>query len=343
MLFKKSVTKMISIIFIYCSCMLCFSVTHAANVDTKVIENEQVVLPDSTANQFLQEARLRNLILVSAAIVLVFIAFAIFLLVYKRKSKEEEEEAEEYKEAHLVDLFGATEQQSYHITEKPVMLGRVAGRDPEFMDYIVLGSSGIGRRHAVIEYKEHSFWLVDQGSINGSFVNDQPVRTEIRLKHGDRVRVYKDEFEFVIPGMEKEEATLIADRDSAAEEATIAVAAAGAEVENYNADEVMDLGFGTEIEMQDEGSIESSAGIPPTEMPELSTSSVEDEFDMSLEQAPEPTTEMADMLFADDAEEDDEATLLPEDVEESNTDVTISPGLDDDDEEIDDATLRPEK
>lgn len=352
-------------LYVFCALSLCFfASTHSsyADISPSVAQaDEQLVveLPGNKANQFVKEARLRNLILIVAALILVFIAFAIFIVVYKRKSSEEDEEIKEYKEAYLVDLFNATEQQNFHITEKPVMLGRVAGRDPEFMQYIVLASSGIGRRHAVIEYKDYSFWLIDQGSINGSFVNDQPVRTEIRLKHGDRIRVYKDEFEFVIPGMEKEEATLIADKEggSPAESALAATVVTNevvAEAQNYDANDVMDLGFGTEMEadITEAPDVET----PIEELVDLNPlSNHEDDFDMSLEQAPEPTTEMADILFADDVNEDDEATLLPEVVEDEeatllpdmvqdNADVTITPGMDDDDDDLEsDATLRPEK
>lgn len=352
-------------LYLLCVLSICAyaNINSYANISPSIAQADDalvVELPDQKANQFVKEARLRNLILIIAAIALVFIAFAIFIVVYKRKSTEEEAgEIKEYKEAYLVDLFNATDQQNYHITEKPVMLGRVAGRDPEFMQYIVLASSGIGRRHAVIEYKDYSFWLVDQGSINGSFVNDQPVRTEIRLKHGDRVRVYKDEFEFVIPGMEKEEATLIAGKDEnngeleSAFAATVVSGEALGEEQNYDAEDVMDLGFGTEMEadVTEAPDVETDSDVPIN----LASLSVEeDDFDMSLEQAPEPTTEMADMLFADDIEEDDEATLLPEadddeatllpDMVEDDPDVTITPEMDDDDDVLEnDVTLRPEK
>ena len=81
------------------------------------------------------------------------------------------------------------------------MLCRVAGKDTEHLDYIVIPDSTIGRRHALIEYKDYAFWIVDQGSINGTYVNDIPISSEIRLKHGDKVRLHKIEFEFVIPDL----------------------------------------------------------------------------------------------------------------------------------------------
>jgi len=61
----------------------------------------------------------------------------------------------------------------------------------------------------MIEYKDFSYWIIDQGSINGTFVNDKPVTSEVRLKHGDIIRLHKIEFEFVIPEMADSGMTVI--------------------------------------------------------------------------------------------------------------------------------------
>ena len=104
-------------------------------------------------------------------------------------------------EAYLQDIHGFTAQASYKLGTKPTMLGRVAGKESDQLEYIVIPESTIGRRHSLIEYKDFSYWIIDQGSINGTFVNDQPVSGEVRLKHGDRIRLHKYEFEFVMPDM----------------------------------------------------------------------------------------------------------------------------------------------
>ncbi len=67
------------------------------------------------------------------------------------------------------------------------------------MDYIVVDERTVGRWHATIERRGQSFWIRDEGSVNGTFVNDQRVTSEHPLKHGDLVRVHRHEFEFVIP------------------------------------------------------------------------------------------------------------------------------------------------
>jgi pSer/pThr/pTyr-binding forkhead associated (FHA) protein len=83
----------------------------------------------------------------------------------------------------------------------PTILGRTAGTDTDHMNYIVIPQTTIGRRHALIEYKDYAYWIIDQGSINGTFVNDEMITGETRLKHGDKVRLHKYEFEFVMPEM----------------------------------------------------------------------------------------------------------------------------------------------
>jgi pSer/pThr/pTyr-binding forkhead associated (FHA) protein len=89
------------------------------------------------------------------------------------------------------------------------MLGRVAGKDTDHLDYLVIPESTIGRRHSLIEYKDYAYWIIDQGSINGTFVNDRAVTSEVRLKHGDVIRLHKIEFEFVMPEMEDSGMTVI--------------------------------------------------------------------------------------------------------------------------------------
>ncbi|MCZ6802566.1 MAG: FHA domain-containing protein, partial [Proteobacteria bacterium] len=89
------------------------------------------------------------------------------------------------------------------------MLGRVAGKDTEYLNYFVIPETTIGRRHSLIEYKDFSYWIIDQGSINGTFVNNRAVTSEVRLKHGDMVRLHKVEFEFVMPEMADSGMTVI--------------------------------------------------------------------------------------------------------------------------------------
>ncbi len=60
------------------------------------------------------------------------------------------------------------------------------GRSPECD--VVISDASISRRHARLQRREASYWLVDLQSRYGCFVNDQPVH-EVALKHGDKLRL----------------------------------------------------------------------------------------------------------------------------------------------------------
>ncbi len=104
--------------------------------------------------------------------------------------------------AFLADLRGMTHISRYVLGPKPVVLGRTAGHDRDATDYIVIGLPTIGRRHALIEYRDKTFWIADLGSVNGTYVNGVRMRDRQRLHHGDRIRMHHCEFRIEIPGAE---------------------------------------------------------------------------------------------------------------------------------------------
>lgn len=147
-----------------------------------------------------EEEQLRSMMILVALGVLI-IAVIIMVLMLLRGSRRKVADDEYAQEAYLNDINSYTSQTSYKLGSTPTMLGRVAGTDTEHLNYIVIPQTTIGRRHALIEYKDFAYWIIDQGSINGTFVNDQMITSETRLKHGDRVRLHKLEFEFLMPEM----------------------------------------------------------------------------------------------------------------------------------------------
>ncbi|MBM2829365.1 MAG: hypothetical protein HW411_155 [Gammaproteobacteria bacterium] len=147
-----------------------------------------------------EEERLRSMMILVALAVLI-IAVIIMVMMLIRGSRKKAGDEEYAQEAYLNDTNGYTKQAAYKLGNIPTMLGRVAGKDTEHLNYIVIPETTIGRRHALIEYKDFAYWIVDQGSINGTFVNDQLISSEVRLKHGDRIRLHKLEFEFIMPEM----------------------------------------------------------------------------------------------------------------------------------------------
>ncbi len=148
-------------------------------------------------------------ILLSAILILVLLLAALFFLIMQRKGFSKSVKDEPFQEAYLNDLQGKTEKKAHMLDERPKMIGRVSGKDTEHMDYIVVNESTISRRHALIEYKDYSFWIIDQGSSNGTFINNERIDNEIRLKHGDKIRLHNYEFEFIVPEMDESDETIV--------------------------------------------------------------------------------------------------------------------------------------
>jgi Mg-chelatase subunit ChlD len=101
--------------------------------------------------------------------------------------------------AFLHDISGLAAEPLINLDSQPLMVGRVAGTPDEHLKYLVVNAPTVGRRHAVVKYKDKAFWLVDQGSVNGTYVNDNRLSGECQLRHGDRIRFHNAEFEFTQP------------------------------------------------------------------------------------------------------------------------------------------------
>ncbi|HSC46459.1 MAG TPA: VWA domain-containing protein [Gammaproteobacteria bacterium] len=115
-------------------------------------------------------------------------------------------------QAVLYDISNPNDIKRYELSEKSTIIGRVAGYDPE-VQYVLAAEPTVGRCHALIERRGHSFWITDQGSINGTFVNSDRVTGDRALKHGDIISVHRHEFEFVLPELFESESTVLAARD----------------------------------------------------------------------------------------------------------------------------------
>ncbi len=115
-------------------------------------------------------------------------------------------------QAVLYDISNPNDIKRYELGEKATVIGRVAGYDPE-VQYVLAAEPTVGRSHALIERRGHSFWITDQGSINGTFVNGERVSGDHALKHGDIVAVHRHEFEFVLPELFESESTVLAARE----------------------------------------------------------------------------------------------------------------------------------
>lgn len=52
------------------------------------------------------------------------------------------------------------------------------------------------RKHALILMIDAGFWLIDLGSLNGTYLNGKKVSTRTQLKAGDRINIGLEEFIF---------------------------------------------------------------------------------------------------------------------------------------------------
>ncbi len=163
--------------------------------------------------QLEDEAERKRSMLILVALAVLILAVIAMVLMLLKGSKNRSRDEETAQEAYLNDIHGVTGQAAYALGNQPTMLGRVAGKDTEYLNYFVIPETTIGRRHALIEYKDFSYWIIDQGSINGTFVNDKAATSEVRLKHGDKIRLHKIEFEFVMPEMADTGMTVIANQE----------------------------------------------------------------------------------------------------------------------------------
>jgi len=124
------------------------------------------------------------------------------IMVYGRRvgASQGREIQESIPEAYLKDIEGVTDKETYDIDKRVVTIGR------EMHDGIdvILGVNTVSAAHAQIEYKEHSFYITDLGSTNGTYLNEQGEESRIadttRLKSGDIVFFDQCAFKFVVPG-----------------------------------------------------------------------------------------------------------------------------------------------
>ena len=143
------------------------------------------------------------------AVVAVMVLGAVLIVMLRRRKAVEPEKY--IPKAFLNDIAGVTEKPSYELDNTLTIVGRMRGPETESATYIVIEETTIGRNHAMIEFKDHSFWVVDQSSLNGTFVNGERIDGERRLKHGDRLRFHKHEFEFVMLEMFESDRTMMSD------------------------------------------------------------------------------------------------------------------------------------
>src|SRR4029078_2346722 len=79
----------------------------------------------------------------------------------------------------------------FAIDDDTLVIGR------ETSAHVSIADASVSRRHSKIEKKDEGFVITDLESLNGTFVNDVPVRSRL-LEHGDRVRIGDSQFLFLM-------------------------------------------------------------------------------------------------------------------------------------------------
>lgn len=81
-------------------------------------------------------------------------------------------------------------------TKEPAMLGKrfVLDRNPVTIgrgadSYIVLEGDSVSRRHAHLERRANAWFVVDDGSTNGTYVNEEQIIKEQLLNNSDRLKI----------------------------------------------------------------------------------------------------------------------------------------------------------
>jgi diguanylate cyclase (GGDEF)-like protein len=89
-------------------------------------------------------------------------------------------------------------------TKEPTLLGKRfvleqspmrAGRGAD--SQIVLDGDSVSRRHCHFESRAESWFVVDDGSTNGTYVNDDQISSAHRLDNGDRIKVGPTIFKYL--------------------------------------------------------------------------------------------------------------------------------------------------
>jgi Nif-specific regulatory protein len=91
----------------------------------------------------------------------------------------------------LAAIAGKLKGAVFPITEGPVLIGRETAAN------LCIADPSVSRRHSQIEKEGLDFVIADLDSLNGTFINDIPVKRRV-LAHGDRVRIGDSQFLFLL-------------------------------------------------------------------------------------------------------------------------------------------------
>jgi len=94
-------------------------------------------------------------------------------------------------QARLAAISGKLKGAIITIKDDSFVIGR------EVAANLCIADASVSRRHSLIEKQGDNIVISDLESLNGTFVNDVPVRTRV-LEHGDRVRIGESQFLYLV-------------------------------------------------------------------------------------------------------------------------------------------------
>jgi diguanylate cyclase (GGDEF)-like protein len=93
-------------------------------------------------------------------------------------------------EACVIVIYGPELGKRVQLGTAPFEIGRSSKND------LFLDQESISRHHARITFDGTQYWVADNNSTNGTYVNDEPVR-EQRLRDGDQIRIGRSILKFM--------------------------------------------------------------------------------------------------------------------------------------------------
>jgi Nif-specific regulatory protein len=92
--------------------------------------------------------------------------------------------------ARLAAISGKLKGAIFALEDGALIIGRETSAN------VCLPDGAVSRRHSKIEKQDEGFVITDLESLNGTFINNVPVRSRV-LEHGDRVRIGDSQFLFL--------------------------------------------------------------------------------------------------------------------------------------------------
>ena len=72
------------------------------------------------------------------------------------------------------------------------------GKETSYCQYLISDNNAVSRNHADIVTKNGIYFIIDNKSTNGTYVNEQliPVHTEVKILSGMKLRLANEDFVF---------------------------------------------------------------------------------------------------------------------------------------------------